>query len=279
MTALAAAQTLLFVPGDRPDRFSKALDSGASLVILDLEDAVAPENREQARTAIRDLLATAAPGLVLVRVNPADSGDSAPDLALLEDVSSRSPGALAGVAVPKAESRAYLRQVSHASGGAPLLALVETVRGLRAAEALVARDPSEPELDVRLAFGALDFAVDAGGDADPLLDAARVELVLASRLAGAPAPVESPSASIRDLEAVESAAEHAVALGFGGMLAIHPAQLPTIAAAFRPTGAQIAWARRVVGAGAGAVQVDGVMVDAPVLRRARRVLAAVGETS
>ncbi|PPF80463.1 CoA ester lyase [Pseudoclavibacter sp. RFBJ3] len=279
MSALAAAQTLLFVPGDRPDRFSKALDSGANLVILDLEDAVAADNRERARTAIRDLLATAAPGRVLVRVNPADTGDSAPDLALLEDVSARSPGALAGVAVPKAESRAYLRQVSDASGGAPLLALVETVRGLRVAETLVTRGPGEPELDVRLAFGALDFAVDAGGDADSLLDAARVELVLVSRLTGAPAPVESPSASIRDLAAVESAATHAVALGFGGMLAIHPAQLPAIASAFRPTDAQIDWARRVVGAGSGAAQVDGAMVDAPVLRRARRLLAALGEAS
>ncbi|MBS3179427.1 MULTISPECIES: HpcH/HpaI aldolase/citrate lyase family protein [unclassified Pseudoclavibacter] len=279
MSALAAAQTFLFVPGSRPDRFRKALDSAADLVILDLEDAVATDDREQARVAVRDLLTTTAPGRVLVRVNPEDSTDSSADLALLEDISTRSQRVLAGVAVPKAESRDYLRRVSDASGAVPLLALVETVRGLRAAGSLLTPDPGAPHLDVRLAFGALDFAVDAGGDATILLDTARVELVLASRLAGAAAPVESPSAHIRDLDAVAAAAEHAVALGFGGMLAIHPAQLAGIGAAFRPTDEQIAWARRVIEAGAAATQIDGAMVDAPVLQRARRMLATVGDAS
>lgn len=289
---LAVAQTLLFVPGSRPDRFPKAVASAADLVILDLEDAVNPADRAQARRSIAEFVASATPGRLLIRVNQVGTADGAADLQLLESLAADAPGALAGIAVPKAESRESLEFVSAAGGGVPVLALVETVRGLKAAASLVAATdgPTSGKAAgagsagagstvVRLAFGALDFGVDAGGDAPALLDAARVELVFASRLSRAPAPVESPSTHIEDLAAVDAAAKHAVSLGFGGMLAIHPAQLPSIEGAFRPTADEVAWARRVVEAGDGAVKVDGAMVDAPVLQRARKILAVVWEAS
>lgn len=301
MSDLLTAETVLFVPGSTPARFAKALASGADQVIIDLEDAVAPGERAAAREAIfafatagsgaaseTDAVLSAAagpaggaPGSIansassfLVRVNPEASADREADLALLRRLRTDAPRALAGVVVPKAESPTDLDLVSQAAGGVAVLALVETVRGMYAAEELLTADAP-----VRLGFGALDFAVDVGGQAPELLDAARIRLVLASRLAEAAAPLESPSPAVRHLLAVQTAARHASALGFGGMLAIHPRQLPVITTAFAPTEEEVAWARSVVDAGDGASQVDGQMVDAPVLARARRLLTRHQETA
>lgn len=294
MSDLLTAETVLFVPGSTPTRFAKALASGADQVIIDLEDAVAPGERAAAREAIFAFaIAADAPGSTaagaegstaassanptssfLVRVNPEASADREADLALLRRLRTDAPRALAGVVVPKAESPADLDLVSRAAGGAAVLALVETVRGLYAAEELLTADAP-----VRLGFGALDFAVDVGGEAPELLDAARIRLVLASRLAEAAAPLESPSPAVRHLSAVQTAARHASTLGFGGMLAIHPCQLPVITTAFAPTEEEVAGARSVVDAGDGASQVDGQMVDAPVLARARRLLTRHQETA
>jgi citrate lyase beta subunit len=294
MSALLTAQTVLFVPGSTPRRFATALDSGTDLVIIDLEDAVAPGDRAAARKAILAFALGGAGAVAdgaspvadgqsspedgarrfLVRINPAASADREPDLALLAQLRNRAPSALAGVVLPKAESAADLETVSRAVGGTPVLALVETVTGLHAADELLAA-----EVEMRLGFGALDFAVDAGGEAPALLDAARIRLVLASRLAGAAPPLESPSPEVHDLEAVAAAARHASSLGMGGMLAIHPGQLPVITRAFAPTEEEIAWAHTVAAAGDGASQVDGRMVDAPVLARARRILTRSQETA
>lgn len=279
MSELLTAQTVLFVPGSTPRRFITALSSGADQVIIDLEDALAPGERAAAREAILEFATTAAhpagtTGPFLVRVNPQASADREADLALLRRLHAEAPHALAGVVVPKAESSADLDVVSQAAGGVPVLALVETVRGLNAAAELLTA-----EVPVRLGFGALDFAVDVGGQAPTLLDAARIRLVLASRLAEAPAPLESPSPEVRHPLVVEAAARHAAALGFGGMLAIHPRQLPVITTAFAPTEEEVAWARSVVSAGDGVSQVDGQMVDAPVLARARRLLTRHQESA
>lgn len=293
MSDLLTARTVLFVPGSTPHRFATALASGADQVIIDLEDAVAPGERAAAREAITAFAASAAraapaaggasaatgstagaSGSFLVRVNPQASADREADLALLRRLHTEAPTALAGVVVPKAESAADLDQVARAAGGVPVLALVETVRGLHAADELLTAQAS-----VRLGFGALDFAVDVGGEAPELLDTARIRLVLASRLAQAAAPLESPSPQVRDLTAVETAARHAARLGCGGMLAIHPRQLPVIITAFAPTPEEVAWARSVVDAGDGASQIGGQMVDAPVLARARRLLTRHQESA
>lgn len=267
MTALQDALTALFVPADVPDRFDKAVGSAASLVIIDLEDAVPASARPSARESIAAYVPTADPGRLLVRINGTSSPDHAADLELLRRLAVEAPGVLAGVTVPGAEDPRALEAAAAAAGVQDMLALVESARGLDQAPELLTAS-----VRVRLGFGALDFALDVGGDAPALLDHARISLALASRRAGSPAPLESPSTRIRDLDAVAAAAHHAAALGMGGMLAIHPSQLEVITGAFTPSAEEIAWAHRVIDAGEGAHRVDGEMVDAPVLARARRIL-------
>lgn len=253
----------LFVPGDRPERFEKAASAGADAVIIDLEDAVAPHAKTAARAAL-----TAALGVpVLVRVNAAGTPWHGEDLAATFRV------APAAVVLPKAEDPATLDQVRSALGPLiPIIALIETARGLAAVRAIAAH----PAVG-RLAFGSIDFCADLGcAHEREVLLPARSELVLASRLAGLPAPVDGVTPSIDDAEPITCDARHARALGFGGKLAIHPRQIGPIRAGFAPDAAEIAWAERVLASGAGAAAVDGAMVDEPVRIRARAVLARCG---
>lgn len=268
----AAAVTALFVPGDRPDRFGKALAAGADIVIVDLEDAVVPAAKVAARRHVGDALRDGA--RFVVRINPSDGPEAAADRQLLVDLTSRPDGGLLGVMVPKAEDPAAVAELAHRLGQAfdgpvPLLVLVETARGVLAAAALAA----VPGV-ARLAFGALDLTADVGASADAgaLLGYARAQVVLASRAARIAGPLDSPPTEITDLEAVGAAARSARDLGFTGSLCIHPAQLAAVREAFAPTAAELAWARRVLAAGDAAVQVDGRMVDRPVTERARRLL-------
>lgn len=272
--SVADAVTALFVPGDRPDRFGKAAAAGADVVILDLEDAVAPSAKAAARDHVRMALRSGEHRF-LVRVNPLGGPESAADRQLLQDLT-RHPGvSLQGVVAPKADDPGALAELATLLHGAfdgpvPVVALVETARGVLAAQALAA----VPGV-VRLAFGALDLAadVDATGDAGPLLGYARAQIVLASRGVGIAAPLDSPSVEIVDSEAVLASARAARGIGFGGSLCIHPRQLAAVRAGFAPTVAELAWARSVVAAGESATQVDGRMVDRPVVERARRLLA------
>jgi citrate lyase subunit beta/citryl-CoA lyase len=257
-------RTYLFVPADRPDRFAKALGSGAERVILDLEDAVLPDAKPAAREAI------AAADLdwarVVVRVNNAASAEWEQDLATL----ARVPAAAA--MVPKAECAARLAELRRAAGREiEVLPQIETAAGLEALDAIL-RAPGVR----RAAFGHLDFAADIGAAPDwEALLLARSTLVLRSRLAGRAAPVESVTTEIADTELVERETEAARRLGFGAKLLIHPAQVAPVAGVFAPSAEEIAWARRVIEAGraAGAVRVDGRMVDKPVIDAARRILA------
>ncbi len=274
MTGLDVAVTALFVPGDRPDRFGKALAAGADVVIVDLEDAVAPAAkaaaRDHVRTALRD-----GPGFV-VRINPLDGPEAAADAQLIDDLTAHPDVRLAGVMVPKADDPAALaalagRLAAGFDGPSPLVALVETARGVLAAPSLAAVGGV-----TRLAFGALDLAADVGaqGDAGALLGYARAQVVLASRAARIAGPLDSPPTEIADLAAVTAAARSARGLGFTGSLCIHPAQLAAVRTAFRPSSAELDWARRVLAAGDSAAQIDGRMVDRPVVERARRLLTA-----
>lgn len=258
----------LFLPADRPDRYAKAFAAGADAVILDLEDAVAPGGKDAARAALlaaRDAIAAAACP-VLVRVNAEGSPWQAEDLAAAAALP------LAGLVLPKAESAEAVAAAGRAAGGRPVLALIESARGVAAA-----RDIARAA--ARLAFGSIDLAADLGcADAREPLLAFRSETVLASRLAGRPAPLDGVTPGYRDPAPVEAEAREAATLGFGGKLLIHPAQVAPARAGFGPTAAEVAWAGRVLAAARDgrAVAVDGAMVDAPVRLRAEAILRRAG---
>jgi citrate lyase subunit beta/citryl-CoA lyase len=261
-------QVYLFVPGHRPDRFAKAVSSGADCVILDLEDAVPTHARPEAREAIRAWLPTAPP--VAVRLNAPGTEWFGDDLACCGHA------AVAAVFVPKAERVEALDEIAR---GLPpttsIVPMIETAAGFARCLDL-ARHPRVG----RLAFGSLDFQADLGipGDDDALLYF-RSQLVLTSRLAGIAAPIDGITPRFDAPEPVIADAARARRLGFGGKLCIHPKQIPWIRTCLSPSPEEVEWATRVVAAtrqGDGAIAVDGVMVDRPVLDRANAILAGLG---
>lgn len=267
--------SFLFVPATQPERLPKALASGADMVIADWEDAVAPADKERARAALLAAvaaLAHAQRARLLVRINSEGSPWFEADLQALAQLSALG---LAGAVVPKAESAATLQTVAQAAGSrAALVPLVESVAGLAAADALAAA----PQV-ARLAFGHLDFQVDAGmacaQDEQELLPV-RMALVLASRRANLAAPIDGVTVDTRNPERMASDAARVRRMGFGGKLCIHPAQVPVLHAAFDPDEAAVAHAQRVQQAlqqaGGGVCVLDGRMVDAPVLAQAQHTL-------
>lgn len=260
------ARSLLFVPGDRPDRFDKALASGADVVVVDLEDAVAPDAKATARDAVASALAAGA--RLAVRVNGVGTPWHDDDLAL-----ARRHGA--AVVLPKADAAS----VATLPAEATVVALVESARGLLDAPAVAAA----PAV-VRLALGHLDLAAELGvsPDARPVVDAARVALLTASVAAGLAGPVDGVTPQVRDTGRLAADLAAATAVGCAGKLCIHPGQVEAVHAALAPSDDDLAWARRVLAAeaadGAGVLLVDGQMVDAPVLVRARRVVALAPPT-
>lgn len=264
----ASARSWLFVPGDRGDRFAKASASGADIVVCDLEDAVADHVKDSARREVVRWLIEG--GKACVRINPHGTPWHDEDVAALVD----SPG-LVAVMVPKAEDPATLGRLSTALGaGTPLVALVETPIGVHRVHELAAA----PGV-VRLAFGSIDLALEMGVQDDvlPLL-MARSSLVLASRVAGLPAPVDGVTPELEDIPAVQAAAVAAAGLGFGGKLCVHPRQVGAVHQGFRPSEAEVRQAERVLAAvvAGGVAQIDGRMVDRPVVERARQVLRRCG---
>jgi citrate lyase subunit beta / citryl-CoA lyase len=264
-------RSYLFVPADRPERFAKALGSGADAVIVDLEDAVAPEAKDAARQALRAWLdAPPANGRVVVRINGADSRCFEADLALC------AAPAVAAVMLPKAGQQGDLSAVHRALPGKPIVALVETAEGFdRLRE--TARAPGV----VRLAFGSIDFQLDLGiaGDDDALLYF-RSRFVLESRLAQLPPPIDGVTTAVDDTLRIERDAQTARRLGFGAKLCIHPRQIEIVNRSLSPSAAELDWARRVIdaaaAAGGAAVAIDGKMVDRPVLLRAQALMGQSG---
>jgi citrate lyase subunit beta/citryl-CoA lyase len=274
--ALALARTFLFVPADRPERYARALGSGADAVIVDLEDAVAQDRKAAGRDALAQAHAALGAGArsrLLVRVNPAGTPGHDEDLRLVEGLARH---ALAGVVLPKAEQAEQLSALAAAAGSqAVLVPLIESAAGLAALDELAAA----PQV-LRLAFGHLDFQADLGlaCEADEAeLVPVRLALVLASRRAGLASPIDGVTADWRDSQRLSADAARARRGGFGAKLCIHPEQVAAVQAAFAPSAEQLAWARRVDAAmraaGGGAISLDGRMVDAPVLRLAQRLLA------
>ncbi len=257
-------RSYLFVPADRPQRYAKALNCGADAVIIDLEDAVAPADKDAAREALAQWLGTSDAGMgIVVRVNGVDSPWFDADRVLV----SQSPR-VAAVMLPKADGNSPWS----AFGGKPMLALVETAAGIDALRS-IGRAPQVR----RIAFGSIDFQLDLGieGDDDALLFF-RSQLVLASRLANLPPPLDGVCTALDDAPALAAHVQRARRLGFGGQLCIHPSQVALVNEAFQPTEEQLDWARRVIAAAAQAagpaVAVDGKMVDRLVLARAQALL-------
>ena len=249
----------LFVPGDRPHLFAKAAASEADAIILDLEDAVAPAAKADARSALSTTF-TDLP--VIVRINALGTTWFADDLEAVLSLP------IAAVMLPKADLQATSETVIAFGGAFPVIALVETARGLSEARQVA----SMPGVD-RLAFGSIDFAADLGADhGREALLSARHELVFASRLGSLSAPLDGVTVSLTDIDGIQSDAHHARSLGFGGKLCIHPAQVKPVISGFEPSAKEVDWARRVIACGDGVATLDGTMIDPPVKARAYAVL-------
>lgn len=263
-TRLPIVRSYLFVPGDRPERFDKALAAGADAVILDLEDAVAPAKKNEARAAIRQWLR--AERRVLLRINADTTSWYPADLEV-----ARAPG-IAGILLSKAQTIDAALQALCKQTDKVLLPQIETAQGFENVRALA----STPGVQ-RLLFGTLDFQVDLGiGGEGAELDYFRSGLVLASRLAGIEPPVDGPSTALDDAERIGAETQRARRLGFGAKLCIHPKQVAPVNAAFQPSKQELDWARRVLDAAArangAAVALDGRMVDRPVILKAEQIL-------
>ena len=265
--ALAGARSLLFVPADRPERFAKAAASGADCIVLDLEDAVAPQSKAAARAHAAQWLAGG--GAAIVRVNAADTPWYEDDLAMLRAAPA------AALMLPKADAAA-LERTATALPGRELAALLETVAGYFDLRRLAAA----PGV-ARIAFGSVDFSADTGiVDEGEALTSVRTSLVLACRAAALPPPLDGVSLELDDEQRMREDALRSRRLGFGGKLCIHPRQVAAVHQAFTPGAQELQWAHRVVEAfeagGGAAIALDGRMVDKPVVDRARRLLGLAG---
>jgi len=275
-TPLGFCSNFLFVPGTRPERFLKALDSGASGVILDLEDAVAEEDKETARTAIRSAwpqFSDEQKKRLVIRTNSPGSKFYSADLILAQELK------VACILIPKSE---FLDQINGAALILPntaIIPMIETALGLHHLNEI-----ANSNQVLRLALGNLDLQADLGMMCDAQeteLQTARYQIVLASRLAQITPPVDGVTPSTDDLPRITDDAERAKRMGFGAKLCIHPKQVAIVQAAFMPTEEEVHWAQRVIEADkaskGGAVKLDGKMIDRPVVLLAKRTLAIAGK--
>jgi len=289
-------RSILFTPGNQPRRVEKALALDADGVILDLEDAVAVSDKAAARQPVAEALRRPRRTRGYVRVNAPSTPFCYRDL--VETLHDK----VDGVFLPKVESAADLhaidwlmaaleRERGIAEGSIDLVPMVETAAGVarvdRILQARSLRPYPAPWRVKRLAFGAADFSLDAGlspSHEEPELAAARDRVVLASRAAGFEAPLDSPWFHLRDAEGFRRALERSRRGGFQGRLCVHPDQVPLANAAFTPGADEVARAERIVAAfeaveakGGAAVEVDGQMVDYPIVHRARALLETMRE--
>lgn len=278
-------RSVLFVPGDRPDRCDKAMVAGADAVCVDLEDAVGPAAKAGARDSVAAFLARwESPGAtgadpdhrhrppVIVRVNDPDSEEGRLDVAALDGYPR--PDAFM---IPKVADADGIRSAQRLLGeDVPLFPIIETAAGLENAVQIGAASPAV----AALMFGGFDLSAELGAEPEwePLLYA-RSRVVHAAALSGLDT-IDMPSRDFRDVSRLRAEAENARRLGMTGKVAIHPAQIPVIHDVFTPSPEEVEQARRIIeadrAAGGGAVSLDGRMVDRPVVEAARRVLARTG---
>ena len=267
---------VLFFPGTRPDMYAKAIASGADQVCMDLEDAVAPESKEEARTAAVSVLEAADfdPTRFILRINSPALPEGERDLAALSELETLRDRPLT-LMIPKLDSQEGLdhvrSRIEEGGGVVRLIPIVETAKGLARVEELAAAESVSDIL-----FGGLDLSIELGAalEWEPLLYA-RSRTVHAARLGGVGA-IDMPFLDVSDAAGVREAAERVRALGFNGKAAIHPAHVSAVQATFSPSEDEVTRARRVTeaaGDGQGVFMLDGVMVDRPGILAARRVVA------
>ncbi|MFZ5724890.1 MAG: HpcH/HpaI aldolase/citrate lyase family protein [Pseudomonadota bacterium] len=277
-------RSLLFVPGDRPERFVKAAASGADAIILDLEDSVSPANKEAARAAIADYLAGTREVVTLVRVNPLDGHMTAADVAAV--IGAR-PDA---IMLPKAEGAPSIQQLdtilrSEAADDASLPAILPIATETPAAIFTLGSYREVKDRLLGLTWGAEDLPAAIGATTSREEDSGYTEpyrvaraLTLFAAHAAGTAAIDTVFPAIKDAAGLAAYAARARRDGFTGMMAIHPSQVEPINAAFTPSAEEAARAQAIVDAfaanpGAGVLQVDGKMVDAPHLKQARHILS------
>jgi len=273
---LALSSNFLFVPGTRPERFQKALDSGADAVILDLEDAVPVAEKELARNAIRSAwpsFSKEQKGRLVIRSNSPGSQFYSADLILAQELD------ITSILIPKSESLDQMNGAALLLPNTAIIPMIETALGLDHL-----REIANSNQVIRLALGNIDLQVDLGMacDADETeLQTARFQIVLASRLAAIAPPIDGVTQSTDNIEQITHDAKRAKRMGFGAKLCIHPKQLAIVQAAFMPSQEDLVWAKRVIEADkaskGGAVKLDGRMIDRPVVVLAQRTLALAGK--
>lgn len=268
---------MLFVPALAPERFAKALASGADAICIDLEDAIAPSRKEEARDTLIAYLSgkDGRDARIWLRINPVETKLGQDDLAALEKL-----GRPFSLLLPKIEVPDVLDAVgARLGGGTRLIAIVETALGLSRVEALAGAGGAL----AGLLFGPGDLSASLGcaPDWDALLYA-RSRTVLAARAAGIDV-LDGPYFHLTDIPGVEREARAAAALGFDGKIAVHPKQVAPIMAGFMPSGDEIGRARRVLDIFAdervGVAMIDGRLVDGPLIENARRVIRKAGEAA
>lgn len=277
-------RSLLFVPGDRPERFAKAAASGADAIILDLEDSVVPERKAEARKAAADYLRGERKVPVIVRINPLDSNEIAADI---EAISGLSPDALM---LPKAEGCAFVEALVDLSGGAtpPIIPIAtETPNAVfelgsyrQCADRLAGLSWGAEDLPAAIGASA---SREADGRYTPPYEMVRSLTLFAAHASGVPA-IDTVFPAISDEAGLAAYVARARRDGFTGMLAIHPAQVATINAGFTPSTVEVERAQAIVAAfaaspEAGALALDGKMIDRPHLIQARRILDLAQSTS
>ncbi|SPO55778.1 putative citrate lyase subunit beta [Pseudomonas sp. JV551A1] len=262
-------RSALFVPGDRPERFAKALAAGADQVIIDFEDAVEESAKAGARDSLQTFLLQNPEARVWVRINSTGHVQYQADV----EFCSREPG-VAGIMLPKAEDPSLVMQLSEC--GKPLWLIIETAMGAATLSLLSATPGVE-----RLCFGSIDMAVDLaleegtqGGQS--MLNTLRAGVILHSKLNGLAPPLDGVYSAIADVSGLAASVKNSHGMGFGGVLCIHPSQIPVIHESLAPALEEVDWARRVREAAvnqSGAFKLDGRMIDAPVLARADRIIS------
>lgn len=270
-TTPTRARSMLFVPASRPDRIAKALATGADLVVVDLEDAVEPAAKPSAREALAQWCAQHRDARILVRVNGADTEWHEADITHCAHLE-----AVAGIVLPKA---AQVEDATRVAAHKPLWPIIESAAGLANLGPLL-RVPGV----ARLLLGTLDLGVDLGlapesEAAEIMLNQARFQVLVQSRAAGLEAPLDGTHPHIDDIEGLRRHVRRARDMGFAGVGCIHPRQVDLVHATMAPDDDEVRWARDVLAAaeaaGVGAFKHEGAMIDAPVLARARQVLARV----
>ena len=267
-------RSLLFVPAVRPDRFPKALATGADAVCIDLEDGVAPGAKDAARAQALALLAGrgSSTAEVSLRINDAKAELGRTDLAALVESGARPDALMLPKVAGADEIRAVAAALARGGGALPLIVQIETAAGLLAAADIAAASPHVSAVF----FGAIDLSADLGCAVEwEALLYARSRVVLAAGAAGV-AALDSPFMDVPALGALADETSRVRRLGFTGKAAIHPTQVPVIQAAFAPSAAETAWARKIVAAyerqQGGVLLVDGQLIELPVVHSARRTL-------